>query len=465
MLHPSAKVVVLEADDAIGGVWAQGRVYPGLKSNNVCGSLEYPDFPMDESYGIKAGEHIPGTVIYAYLTDCARKSGVLERTRLRTRVESAEDKGEQGWLLTTLSGDGRAKILAARLIVTTGMTSDPSMPAFEGVETFTSTLFHSRDFHKHADTLNTAKSVVVIGGAKSAWDISYAYALAGVEAHMVIRESGHGPIWMAPPRATPLKALVEHLTLMRVLSWLSPCIWGDADGFAFVRRLLHATRLGRFFVDGFWKLLAGDVRTLMKYDDHLETAKLGPWTNPFFLGNGLSILNYDTDFLGLVRAGKIQIHVADVTRLAGDAVCLTDGTRLPVDVLVYATGWKHAPPLQFLPEGTAAALGLPHHVADPEPTPLELRADAEILAKFPRLAAQPSPKPKAMRFPKTPLADPAAPVAPNKPVRAAPLHDPTLANAATHTGVCVGAADDKHGIHNDRAGVVDIGLFRRGVEP
>jgi hypothetical protein len=112
-----------------------------------------------------------------------------------------------------------------------------------------------------------------------------------------------------------------------------------------------------------------------------------------FIGAGLSILNYDTDFFELVRNGTISVHVSDIAELAPKTVCLTNGTRLPADVFVSCTGWKQTPSIDFRP--SHLDLGLPHIPNSSEPIKLTQRADAEILAAFPRLKDQPKPNPKA----------------------------------------------------------------------
>jgi hypothetical protein len=197
---------------------------------------------------------------------------------------------------------------------------------------------------------------------------------------------------MAPPFVTPLKKLLENLTQTRFLTWLSPCIWADADGYSTVRSFFHGTAVGRFLVDTFWKILASDVISLNKYDEHPETAKLKPWTSPFFIASSLSILNYDTNFFDVVKDSKTRVHVADITSLDKKTVHLSNGKQLETDALVCCTGWKHTPPIKFLPEGLD--LGLPHRRSLSEPTDLILRADNEILERFPRLKDQPKPNPK-----------------------------------------------------------------------
>ena len=45
----------------------------------------------------------------------------------------------------------------------------------------------------------------------------------------------------------------------RFFTLFSPCVWGDADGFGVVRRILHETVWGRWVVDKFWETLSGDT--------------------------------------------------------------------------------------------------------------------------------------------------------------------------------------------------------------
>ena len=411
---------MLDGAPTVGGVWAEHRLYPGLKSNNMLGTYEYPDFPMaTETYGVQPGEHIPGPVVHRYLADYATAFGVMPHFRGSTKVVSAEMQPGGGWLLTlrpnsegpsssSVSTSAESTLLARKLIVATGLTSEPFLPHIAGQESFGVPLFHSRDFLQHADTLDAAavaskKSVAVFGGTKSAWDMVYAYASRGIPVEWVIRSTGHGPIWQAPPYVTPLKKWLEKLVMTRMLTWFSPCIWGDADGYTGMRGFYHGTALGRRITDTFWGILGGDVIALNKYAAHPETAKLQPWSEAMFTASSFSILNYPTDFFELVRSGVVRVHIGEIAELsAGGRVHLADGTLLTVAALGCATGWKHVPPMTFLPAGIDRELGLPHVFSDQtisddgakagEPVFTKAavaRADDEILRRFPRLRNQP----------------------------------------------------------------------------
>ncbi|KAJ4231911.1 hypothetical protein NW759_002307 [Fusarium solani] len=393
-LHPEESLAVLDSNATIGGTWSKQRLYPGLKSNNMLGTYEYPDFPMDsETFGVLPGQHIPGNVIHEYLTKYAQNFDIFDKIRFEHKVESAEHQEDGGWILTVrdVKASRNVQLFAKKLVVASGLTSQAFLPHFEGEEKFGAPIFHGKDFVNHADTLQTAKSVTVFGGTKTAWDLVYQYATKGVEVNWVIRESGHGPVWMAPPYVTPLKKWLEKLAHTRMLTWFSPCSWGAADGYTKTRNFYHGSYVGRGIVNKFWDILAGDVMTLNQYDAHPETAKLKPWSQAMFVASSLSILNYETPFFDLVKDGKVKVHIADITSLSERTVHLSDGTALQSDVLCCSTGWKHVPPIKFLPEGISEELGIPH-TPSPEsfpPKSLVDQIDKEIMEQFPRLKDQP----------------------------------------------------------------------------
>ncbi len=196
-LHPCAHIIIYDSASTIGGVWAEERLYPGLRTNHQLGAYEHSDFPMTpEKYGIKHGEHIPGGIVHRYLADFADHFKICERIRFNTEVETAEHQEHGGWLLTVRQDKiGRSQVFVAKLIVATGLTSEPSLPELPGQENFKAPIFHVRSFAKYAKTLETARNVCVIGATKSGFDVVYQYASRGISVDWVIRESGHGPCW------------------------------------------------------------------------------------------------------------------------------------------------------------------------------------------------------------------------------------------------------------------------------
>lgn len=154
----------------------------------MVGTLQYPDFPLvPEEFGIERGQHIPGPVVHEYLSRYAEKFGIADKVWLKHKVVSAEHQEKGGWIVTAEGSGQITKFAAAKIVVATGLSSEEFLPRFDGEDTFGSPIFHSKHFPKYSDTLDTAKSVTVLGGTKSAWDAVYGYASKGVQVNWVIR--------------------------------------------------------------------------------------------------------------------------------------------------------------------------------------------------------------------------------------------------------------------------------------
>lgn len=409
-LYPNHSIIVLDSDDSVGGVWSTSRMYPGLKTNNLLGSYENPDFAMTTTrFQVAKGHHIPGPAVHDYLEAFAEHFNLKGFIRLLHKVEKVEEHGsnEPGvWTLTVkrpVEPSGlfeTVRFTADRLVIAAGVTAYPNLPDLHGVDRFLAPIYHAKDFQQHQDLLKTAKRVVIYGGAKSAWDGVYAYASSGIEVDWVIRESGKGPCWMQPPHAED-GSLFEDALTTRIFSLFQPCPWDQHDGMGWLRWLLHRTFLRRLITQYFWSSHEKMVCRLNGYDRHPETKKLKPWSSFFWAGTSVSILNYPTDIFEYLRQGRVHVHHADIVSLDDHTVALSDGTCLSnIDALHCSTGWKPEPPITFSPPELAQKLGLPSSPSSRNPplpfstSTLPAKADAKVLSWFPVLRAQPNITPK-----------------------------------------------------------------------
>ena len=392
-------MIILDNGASIGGVWAKERLYRGLRTNNLLGSYEFSDFPMTEAqFGVRAGQHIPGDAVHAYLQVYVKVRDLGEKIRLRCQLTRAEYTGDKEWVLTVEDGcggddsslgDTTYVIKTPRLILATGLTSQPSMPHLTGQDAFGIPLFHVRDLAQHeSKVLVEGASVTVLGGTKSAWDTVYACASSGVSVDWVIRESGHGPGWMVPTFSAPFQRPMEDFVATRLNTLLSPCIWGEADGFRKARGFLHGTWLGRKIVDAFWGIMGRQVNAVNRYESHPNTERLRPWVHPFWVASTFNILNYPTDFFQYVREGLVRVHIADIDRLSPETVHLSNGGQINTTALVCCTGWRSTPEIEFVPANLAHQIGFP---GSPDHLNEETvdRATQEILRRFPALRNQP----------------------------------------------------------------------------
>ena len=256
-------------------------------------------------------DHVPGEHVNEYLHSYATRFDLLKHMRFNCSVSSAVDNGSLGWTLMVddeASPPTARRIETKRLIIATGLTSEPLMPKLPGKETFHAPIYHTSQFAKAEKGLGPYKKITLLSGAKFSWDIACAYASAGVSVDWIIRESGHGPCWMMPNRLTPLKIIPELLLQTRLVTWLSPSIFANAAGFGSVYEFFHRHWLGRKIVDGFFAKMQHSVIAINGYDKDLETAKLKPWDDVFFIGTNRGLLNYGLDFFEFVRNGTIRVH-------------------------------------------------------------------------------------------------------------------------------------------------------------
>ncbi|KAL8712587.1 MAG: hypothetical protein Q9220_003118 [cf. Caloplaca sp. 1 TL-2023] len=465
-LAPHTSLLILDSGRSIGGVWAKENVYPGLKTNNQLGTFAFTDFDIRNACPgrVHQAQHIDGDAVHDYLYKYAKKFNLIKHVRLGCTVTNAEHLSEAtgGWKLTVtpknttgeFTDSPAGTITASRLLVCTGITSTPMPISIPGASSFTPPLLTFHDFQQSASSLLTdpkIKHVAVYGGAKSAYDAVYTFANSSTPENpkkitWIIRESGHGPNYMAYSHVQmgPLRVWLEPLVTTRLLTFFSPCIWGARDGFGYVRRLLHGTSVGQWIVKQFWNKLQSDVVTQTGLQSKgPEVEKLMPKERMLWYGSGLSVLNYEKDIHSFVQDGTVRVVRKDIEKLEGKRITFkkngaatqkTDGEErasddeeedenVEVDALITTTGWRWDSNISFLPQSQHFDLGIPstHHTPSQlsHSAALDTRADTEILCRFPMLAHGPSVGKEDLVVPSPPSDDKSSSgVSPNPPQNA-----------------------------------------------
>ena len=352
--YPEATIRIFDSASSIGGVWAKERLYPGLKTNNTIGSYEFSDFPMvPERYNLRRGQHIPGSVVHEYLSDAAEHFEISKFLQFETKVEAAERNDDRSWTISYFTRADIAvpqpqHVITNKLVVATGLTSEPFIPYIKGQELFEGPILHSRHLKDRADDLAAAQNVVVIGGNKSAWDVCYSVASSGRTAHMVLRPSGGGPSWVWPLNLESFNTSLSPLSSTRFFTLFDPWPFDKSRFLGRIRQFLHQWTLGRCITAQFWKFLGNSIRRQNEYEETFNTKKLTPWYSTYWMGNSLGVHNYETSWFDLARRGNINVHIANVDSLSETAVKLSDGEVKDVGALVCCTGWRAEPPFKFM---------------------------------------------------------------------------------------------------------------------
>ena len=240
------------------------------------------------------------------------------------------DERDGRWaVMVEREGQPPAVLRPAHLVLATGVSGKPNVPSFPGMETFRGDQHHS-SAHPGPDAYR-AKRCVVIGSNNSAFDICGALWENGADVTMVQRSSSH---------------IVKSDTLMEI--GLGALYSEEA-----VAAGVTTEKADHVFASIPYRLLAQSQIPL--YDAMRERDKdfyqrleasgfdhdWGDDGSGLFMkylrrGSGYYI---DTGAADLVADGKIKLAKGQVDHLTEDSVVLADGTELPADLVVYATGY------------------------------------------------------------------------------------------------------------------------------
>jgi dimethylaniline monooxygenase (N-oxide forming) len=204
--------------------------------------------------GIGDDGSIPGSCVHRYLTEYATKFGLVGRLRLESGVQNVT-RTEDGALWNLQLANNKGSLICEKIIVATGLTSQPYIPAIPN-QGYEGEILHTKELGKsetvqRIDTL-AVKRVLVYGGSKSAFDAVYLLLRAGKYVEWVVR-NGNGPSIMTP--ITVLGSPSFYLSNSRFLGMFSPNVF---DMSSVSHRLLHgvgSTQLARRIVTGFWKIM------------------------------------------------------------------------------------------------------------------------------------------------------------------------------------------------------------------
>ncbi|KAI3540083.1 cofactor FMO1 FAD enzyme [Colletotrichum filicis] len=404
---PAAEILILDGRASVGGVWSKEQIYPNLKTNNLVSAIDFSDFPMDpKRFGVKIGEHVPGKVMHEYLVAYAKHFGVWDKIQLNTKVVRVTRPEDEGQWNVDVEENGEAKtVTCTRLIVATGVLTVPHMPDITGSEDFNAPIIHSSDLGPKAELFSSPEitTVAVLGGSKSAYDAVHLAASTGHKVRWLIRRSGRGPVWVAPAftQLGPFKVWRERLVTRRICAFMSPCVFPDFSGLAWVRRFLHESAVGRVLSKTFWKLIRHDTINDCGYQTDEKTKVLQPEQNMFWYGTASGILSFDDDFFEYVRNGTVQIYREDIDHLSDHNIHFTDGSSISADLLVTSTGFSAKPTINFEPASLHSDLGIPSTSLGLKQEAFwndaNAKADAAIGARFPRLLDGPFQSPTSSK--------------------------------------------------------------------
>lgn len=399
-IHPACKLILLEKDDSVGGVWNSRRVFDTFYTQTPFGEWEFSDMPMTRPPEGIYMETFKAKYTSQYLEHYIDKqewTGQTLRDRVMFEFHVQSVIKENGrWTISTKSTAGATTIVqASKVIVASGLTSLPNMPTLPGQETFQNPIIHQKNFGS-SNVLSSDKvqNITVLGGAKSAADLVYDSVTAGKTVTWIIRAKGTGPGVLLSVASSLSPRAIYLLATTRIMATLSPSLFNSNSWW---NRFLQHTKLGRRQLAKVWADVHKSVVDMPKFDerdsDALERGfdKLKPHTSIFWQNQGAGLVNRQ-DFWDTI-AKNVRVYVADINELQRGVIKLDNGQEVIADAILCGTGW--VPSLNFFDKDLLSKLGIPQPVDD---LPLDQArmwdslqkdADREVLERFPILANPP----------------------------------------------------------------------------
>jgi len=322
------EVIVYDKAPDVGGVWSRTRRYPGLTTQSPKAQYSLSDFPMPRDYP----EWPSGAQVQAYLAAYATHFGLDDALRLSTEVTSAVPAPDGGW---TVTAGGTAEGVD-KLVVANGIFCEPAVPRYPGEAEFTAAggqVLAGTELHDQEQA--RGKRVLVVGYGKSACDVTVPVSQVAASTDVIARHL----LWKVPRRIGGfLNFKMLLLTRMgeALFKYLRP---------RGVEKFLHGPGNG---VRG---RMVNSIGSASVRQFGLKRLKLVPPGQMEDIVRGAIGLSTEGFFEG-VAAGRIVVHPnRTIVRLLADgdgpAAELDDGTRLPADLVICATGFTQGVP--FLP--------------------------------------------------------------------------------------------------------------------
>jgi putative flavoprotein involved in K+ transport len=247
-----------------------------------------------------------------------------------TCLSAAFDAQAKRWTVEVDRDGERLTLRPTHLVLATGMAGKPHVPELPGQNVFRGDQHHSSQ-HPGPDRY-AGKRAVVIGSGTSAHDICKALYENGVDVTMV-------------QRASTLVVTSDAVLEIALGGLYSEQV--AAAGITTEKADLTVASLPYRIIADFQKPISDAMRLRDKdLYDRLEKAGFrldfgdddsGQFMKYLRRGGGFYI---DVGASDLICDGSIKLCHGGVERLTEESVILADGTELPADLVVYATGFR-----------------------------------------------------------------------------------------------------------------------------
>ena len=195
-------------------------------------------------------------------------NGQTLRDRIQFGVEvKALEKSDGRWIISTDNVDSGASrtFHATKLIVASGLTSEPNMPTLPGQDNFRGPIIHQDGFGSSSVlTSPEIKEICVLGGGKSSADMIYDALMAGKKVTWLLKASDTtGPGFLFSPKGKPPYKNAFDMGMTRAAATFTPSLLSDQTRWT---KFLHSSKFGNKLMGKFWGAVDQEARKEADYE-------------------------------------------------------------------------------------------------------------------------------------------------------------------------------------------------------
>jgi monooxygenase len=320
---PGKSFAILEGRDCIGGTWDLFR-YPGIRSDSDMFTLGYSFKPWTEPKAIADGPQI-----LSYVRETAAENGIDKHIRFRHRVKRASwSTPDARWTVEAerITGAGATEVVSftcSFLFMCSGYYRYEAgyTPDFPGAADFAGRIVHPQQWPD--DLYYAGKRVVVIGSGATA--VTLVPEMARTAAHVTMLQRSPTYVVSRPAQdalANKLRRKLPAGLAYHLIRWRN-VLFG-----------MYFFQLSRRKPERVKQLILGGVRMALGPDYDVAThftPRYNPWDQRLCLVP-------DGDLFKAIRDQRASVVTNEIDRFTATGIRLKDGSELPADIIVTATG-------------------------------------------------------------------------------------------------------------------------------
>ncbi|KZT03172.1 FAD/NAD-P-binding domain-containing protein [Laetiporus sulphureus 93-53] len=312
--------IVVERNKNVGDQWRQR--YPTLSLNTPRNHHTF----LYQSYPVNWPEFTPKDKLANWLEQYAVSQDLIVWTnsQIASTPRPTYDAASKRWAVTVNRNGNPVELRPRHIVIAIGMLGEARIPTIPGRDAFVGTVLHASRYG--GGQPYAGKHAIVVGAGNTAADLCQDLAFHGAQVTMIQRSSTcvrsitavEEEMNRAYPSDVPLevsdfKLAAMPLGLLRIFARQRTAqMWEEEKN-------LHA------------KLRKGGVRLNMGTDD----------SGQFFLrAERAGGYWHDVGVADMIESGQVKVKTGvELEQFLEKEVVFTDGTTLPADVVVYATGY------------------------------------------------------------------------------------------------------------------------------